>query len=1453
MEGAGLTPPSPVRRRGRLRKRLVSDEEEAERPGVSGDAAAEEPSVRPSECSSPRSPPPADRSKNAAGSKGSSQPEGLGLAAERTPPQPRRLRRKSKTLKESSSARSSSSSNSSRSSESSPPRNGTQGSQRQPAAARRRRDRSADSFSSPSSDADEQGTAEGASNQTSEENPSSGDEESRSDSEVAQRRHSAWWGAADLGSEAQFREALDWCLDRILKEGQAIQTEASAEQREYEVALWDDELTRGGTRHFVDAFFCEPSRPLGAQLLPATTAEEKAVVFLDFPNELYKAEFLHLRVVEPRTRRVVLANLLKCAADQHAACREFDSWMEKNKRFFITQEERLNKLFHLRVAEPRGLRKLQHLLLRAEQCGLVERSKSMGYRRASPSQNETKKPFEGRGPLTRPAERIFCEGPASGSLLFGADDSQYSQDDFSGDDSHSRAWNESSTRGWAALKRSGASRSSLSHSGFDAALQETLRARAKEEQKRRQEHRDAEKKQARHAALLQRWSDVQRLARTTHDGPRFHHPSREEHAKAQRFACRGFSFARSDVVYIRPPQELLGKNREAVDAYLRQLPRMHKLLAEPHKLVLASKYGLVSVTESADLTSAPILERNADPWLQQDAAAHWEELKSVFGYAPWDVLAAGGGFIPPSLAERLQQKAAVAAKKQQESSGGSSRTTPVRAAREAADSAKPHGEAAAATPQRSGGRQEEGGRGDVCSAPSTPAKSAAARQHSQSSASPRMTPASSSRLRRGRPARTPPSQPENGDLGVPRAAESPASVSKEAEGDAQSKRMESSSSSARKQAATPCKLAEREEPAGHTEWEEKDAGSLEPQKQSAEKPLSEALGSGPLAAAAEDTAEGPMDAEEPQKTETTKAQSPRKIAAAGCQRLGQKPQSSCSKVTYEGPRQMKLTDLLRFTLNKVKGKVAIAINSEALRVPLPEEAESDEDFTFKWPRSKRRLVDEEAPLIAANAPGQQQPAAGNSAAEAAKADEDSATEAREARDPSAEQEEQTREEQTTANESSNVSQPTDEEEGRRQEKRRQKQQRRKEREEAARRQRRLERKKQMREILRQMMEYEAEENDEELRDDAEYAAALEELKHRLAREGEEEDEEVDDSDEEFLEDLIAKPEDADEDERNEDRAAMTMKLQRDLGEREEEVYERLIGRYQRNAKEGGNELTEQELLELELEERRRNEAKRRKLLGDGVLAGLDIDDWLSDSEMSAAESASGEEEEAEEDAEDHLIKWSTIALEGSANSVAPVASSAAATPADLAAKCQENATRRQRIQQLLDMRKKNARSAEGGRGPSGESTGNSERMQQQGTAAIRRTHSHHAKESDSEDEMKSLYKTAPKLQAKRAVLLTNAASLRGPSCIRFNPNQQQDLELSSSSRQAGSQHKPSCIQGAAVSKPRYAAPPASPPMWPDIHLLSAVCSSQPPCRLRIRRLSLDGFAQTQDGDPQATA
>ena len=49
------------------------------------------------------------------------------------------------------------------------------------------------------------------------------------------------------GTEAQFQEALDWCLDHILRERKSIITTVSDEHRQYEIALWDDELTRGGT------------------------------------------------------------------------------------------------------------------------------------------------------------------------------------------------------------------------------------------------------------------------------------------------------------------------------------------------------------------------------------------------------------------------------------------------------------------------------------------------------------------------------------------------------------------------------------------------------------------------------------------------------------------------------------------------------------------------------------------------------------------------------------------------------------------------------------------------------------------------------------------------------------------------------------------------------------------------------------------------------------------------------------------------------------------------------------------------------------------------------------------------------------------------------------------------------------------------------------------------------
>lgn len=57
----------------------------------------------------------------------------------------------------------------------------------------------------------------------------------------------------------------------------------------------------------------------------------------------------------------------------------------------------------------------------------------------------------------------------AGLQLFGADDSQYSRDAFSGDDSYGRSFMESftHTRGWAALKRSGGGRNILNYNGCD--------------------------------------------------------------------------------------------------------------------------------------------------------------------------------------------------------------------------------------------------------------------------------------------------------------------------------------------------------------------------------------------------------------------------------------------------------------------------------------------------------------------------------------------------------------------------------------------------------------------------------------------------------------------------------------------------------------------------------------------------------------------------------------------------------------------------------------------------------------------------------------------------------------------------------------------------------------------------------------------------------------------------
>lgn len=180
--------------------------------------------------------------------------------------------------------------------------------------------------------------------------------------------------------------------------------------------------------------------------------------------------------------------------------------------------------------------------------------------------------------------------------------------------------------------------------------------------------------------------------------------------------------------------------------------------------------------------------------------------------------------------------------------------------------------------------------------------------------------------------------------------------------------------------------------------------------------------------------------------------------------------------------------------------------------------------------------------------------------------------------------------------------------------------------------------------------------------------------------------------------------------------------------------------------------------------------------------GIDLDDWLSDSEESD-KSDNSEGENIEESGES-LIRWSTIALDERGEKGLPSASRAAALPADLAAKCQENASRRQKIQKLLGLRKKNGRGGDGtslpreatsGTEPTSHSTGDQgSQMPQQGRQK---------RDSDSDDEMENLYKNALKAQAKLSSFRQNNSIPRIPFCIRFNPNHKPDLELSNSSRQ----------------------------------------------------------------------
>lgn len=195
------------------------------------------------------------------------------------------------------------------------------------------------------------------------------------------------------------------------------------------------------------------------------------------------------------------------------------------------------------------------------------------------------------------------------------------------------------------------------------------------------------------------------------------------------------------------------------------------------------------------------------------------------------------------------------------------------------------------------------------------------------------------------------------------------------------------------------------------------------------------------------------------------------------------------------------------------------------------------------------------------------------------------------------------------------------------------------------------------------------------------------------------------------------------------------------------------------------------------------------LLVRASLQGIELDDWLSDTEDSG-ETDTGEED-ANEDTGEKLVRWATIALEGTAANAPPVAASRTATPADLVAKCQENAARRrQKIQKLRDLRKKEAResnlmaplreSAEPG----------AERNIKPRTSVTDDANRRSSDKSESEDEMENLYKTASRRVHAKDVPVQKIPIVPA-SCIRFDPNHQPDLELSNNSRQAalkGFQH-----------------------------------------------------------------
>lgn len=196
---------------------------------------------------------------------------------------------------------------------------------------------------------------------------------------------------------------------------------------------------------------------------------------------------------------------------------------------------------------------------------------------------------------------------------------------------------------------------------------------------------------------------------------------------------------------------------------------------------------------------------------------------------------------------------------------------------------------------------------------------------------------------------------------------------------------------------------------------------------------------------------------------------------------------------------------------------------------------------------------------------------------------------------------------------------------------------------------------------------------------------------------------------------------------------------------------------------------------------------------------MDVDDWLSESDESDSNSDTEKEEEVSETPAEEIVRWSTIALtEETKDITGEFAAAASRNPADLVARCMENASRRQKIQVLrplpvkefkkLDATCANIRSEAH---HSGGKHLDKEVVEVEGPQEHAQEHSTEAQsekaieglESD-EDEMENLYKKASLAKAKPADLLRNKHNQNCPpaQCIRFSPSFRRDLELSGSSR-----------------------------------------------------------------------